>query len=370
MPKPLNSVLALARFSFDERDQAHALRELKGVNDWRQWLEQIESHGLSGYANKHIAEYDLPVPVDVRMSLKALSMRHKSAAKARYQVMAEMREIFAANELPFVALKGAALMPYLYGEPQLRPMRDMDVLLPLKAQSQAAQCLRDIGFDLPQEQPNKYMRDMHQQPNATKKVSGFLCSVELHSDGFSREVPGHFRYPEQACYRQTIVWDDIEFQALDDITMLHQVSKHLEALHPDSLLKLINVMDVIGLAEQVLKKGQWMQLQAQHPHVINTLRCLHFLTPLPPSLQVELHPLANQAPSGVGEIMESIREMVAKPVSLLYKCKLLLLPSDWWMHLYYNIDPGKSLWWVKCVRHPLRVSHWLFKRVYSRLMGG
>jgi len=370
MHKPLESVIALAQFSLSGVYLDNANRLLKTETDWPRWLNHIELHGLSGFANQHIEQHNLPVPTNIRMSLKALNIRHKSAADVRYQSLCEINEVLKNKNIPYAALKGAALMPYLYGEAALRPMRDMDLLLPRKFLRQAANCLRDIGFDLPKEQPSQFMRDMHQLPNATKTINGFTSSVELHRDGISREVTGHFYYPQRDQDLQSIVWRDLEFQALEDLKMIHQVARHLEGLHPSAQLKLINVMDVIGLAEMILKKGQWSQLNDQYPHVINTLRCLHSLTPLPAALQAELDPLPRKVPHGVGQIMGSLRSALLAKAPLKQKLMPLLSPSDWWMHLYYNVDPDKSLWWIKTVRHPLRVSNWLLRRMYSRILGG
>ena len=370
MHTPLNSVIALARFELVGDHLLHAKQMLSQETNWQEWINQIELHGLSGFVNKHMAEYELPIPDALIMPLKALKARHTAASQARYQSLSEIDAILDERAIPYVALKGAALMPYLYKEGYLRPMRDMDLLLAREVEYQAADCLREIGFDLPVTQPSKYMRDMHQLPNATKTVNGLVSSVELHHDGISREVSGHFYYPESASSFQTLSWGELEFQALEDVQMLHQVSKHLEGLHSGAVLKLINVMDVIGLAEHVRVTDQWSRLAQEYPHVINTLRCLHLLTPLPDGLQQQVGIVPTRVPSGVGQIMGSLRSALLAKKSLSQKLKPLLLPSDWWMHLYYNVDPNKSLLWIKLVRHPLRVGNWLLRRVYSGMLGG
>lgn len=370
MHLPLPSVVALARFEFNDQDLQFAREQLQSVACWKDWIGQIELHGLSGVANANISEHQLPVPTTVKMELKALVIRHKAAARARYDTLCAIDEVLGAANIPYLGLKGAALMPYLYKEGGMRPMRDMDLLLPRQHLETAADCLRSIGFDLPREQPSQFMRDMHQLPNATKTVNGFVSSVELHGDGISREVTGHYHYPNNKLEIQTVKWNDLEFQALEDLPMIHQVSKHLEGLHSGAVLKLINVMDVIGLAMMIQSKGRFDELAEKFPHVVNTLRCLHLHTPLPAKLSQALAPLPSRAPSGIGQIMGSMRNALLGSKPLKERLNLLLDPSDWWLHLYYNVDPDKSLWWIKCVRHPLRVSSWLIRRMYSRLLGG
>lgn len=368
--KPRPAVIALAQFSLQGESLATAIAQLKAEDDWQEWLANLELHGLSGFANKHVDEHDLPIPTAVRMQLKALKIRHTAAANARAKVLGQIDAAFKEQGINYVALKGAALAPYVYQQEYLRPMRDMDLLIPREQLHQSGQVLRGIGFEMPDEQPTKYMRDMHQLPNATKVVDGFTCSVELHRDGISREVTGHYYYPSNEALLQTIEWHQLSFYALDDVPMLHQVSRHLEGLHPAALQKLINVMDVILLAEKILESGQWPKLEREFPHVINTLCCLHLLTPLPASLQAKIGNLPKNRPQGVGVIMGSLRSGLLKQKGLRAKLKPLLSPSDWWLYLYYNTHPDKSLLWIKLVRHPLRLCNWLSRRLYSRILGG
>ena len=367
---PLPSVIALARFDLVGGHLTHAQTLLSQETNWQEWINQVELHGLSGFVNKHMDDHELPIPDVMVMPLKALKARHTAASRARYQTLTEIDAIFKQRGIPYVALKGAALMPYLFKEGYLRPMRDMDLLLSRKLELKAADCLREIGYDVPETQPSKFMRDVHQLPNATKKVNGMLSSVELHRNGISRDSKGEYLYPESSHSFQTVVWDDLEFPALEDVQMLHQVTKHLEGLHPGGILKLINVMDVVGLAEHVRASGEWARVELQYPHVINSLRCLHLLTPLPDALQQQVGQLPIRRPLGVGQIMSSLTTSLLEKKSLTQKLKPLLLPPDWWMYLYYNVHPDKSLLLIKLFRHPLRISNWLLRRAYSGLLGG
>ena len=370
MPKPLPSVMSLARFELDDAALAYAVRALDDVSNWSLWLGQIEEHGLSGFASKHVSAYELPIPPATKLSLKALNVRHRAASAARHKALKEMAEAFAAESLDWVALKGAALMPHIYKVAELRPMRDMDILMPVEQLQKAASVMRELGYNLPTEQPSKFMRDMHQLPNASKKVNGFLVSVELHNDGISREVPGHFHFPTAKNQFQTIDWQGIPVNALADLPFAHQVSKHLEGLHTGALLKLINVMDVVGLAQHIVVNGQLDELAKEYPHVKNTLRCLHAYIPLPAELQEHVGGLPTKPIQGAGEIMVSLRTAMLGQHSFAKRMRLMLRPSDWWLYLYYNSDPSKSLVWIQWVKHPLRIFNWLSRRLYSRVLGG
>lgn len=373
MYKPFDSVISLARFELDPAAQDHAAALLDSIKDWGLWLEQIELHGLSGFASKHISECKLPVPAATKLSLKALNMRHRAASAARFKALHEIAAAFACESLDWVALKGAALMPHVYHTPELRPMRDMDILMPREQLPMAAKVMRELGYQLPEAQPSKFMRDMHQLPNASKTVDGFMVSVELHNDGISREVPGHFYFPSDPQHIQVINWQGLFVPALADVPFAHQVSKHLEGLHTGAVLKLINVMDVIGLAQRLAASsnhGGLSELAERYPHVLNTLRCLHAYTPLPAELQDQVGGLPRRPINGVGEIMVSLRTALKGRHTLRERLRLMLRPSDWWLYLYYNTDPNESLMWIKWGKHPLRILNWLSRRLYSRLLGG
>lgn len=345
-------------------------RLLKKVSNWQALIADAELYAVANLLLKHVTDHSIEIDSKAKMSLRALSLRHRSVADARYRVITEISEIFADNDIPLVALKGLALAPMIYAEDRFRPMRDMDILVPTEKEQHAAELLREIGFNLPEQQANKYLRDSHQLPNATKKVDGFLISVEVHHDAFSRDVVGHLRYQDVESNLQIVRWRDLDVLTLGHSQMLHQVSTHLEGLHPGAILKLINVLDVVAYSEQFIDDIDWQEIKSRYPHVINTLLCLHLITPLSGALQEKIGGCVDAKPNGIGEIMQPLTAIINKRNSVKKQLNLLLRPSDWWLHLYYNTRPDKSLLLVKYWRHPTRVLTWLWQRFYSRVRGG
>jgi hypothetical protein len=196
--------------------------------------------------------------------------------------------------------------------------------------------------------------------------------VEIHHDALSRDVPGHLFFEQVEPQLQTIAWRGLEFSTLSHEQMLHQVCKHLAGLHPGAILKLINVMDVVLYAEQYIDEINWPELHSKYSHVLNTLKCCHMIYPLSDQLQTKIGrtAFAQNELAGVGMIMLPLTHIINKRNSIAKQLELLFAPSDWWLHLYYNIDPNKSLLLVKWVRHPITIGHWLSKRLFSRLLGG
>lgn len=343
---------------------------LSCVDQWDQFLQLAELYGVAVWLNDGISRWGISIPKPALLALKALSIRHSAAADARYALMVQLSDAFLQAGIPFAALKGVALAPMVYARDALRPMRDIDILVPSGEQQRAGQLLQSIGFDLPEQQPTKYMRDSHQLPNATKVVNGFTISVEVHHDGLSRDVPEHLYYQDVASQLQTVRWRELEFLTLGHEHMLHQVARHLAGLHPGAVLKLVNVLDVVLYAEKYRAEIDWSIIQQQYSHVLNTLKCLHYIVPLSAELRAAIGGVSVTPVSGVGETAKSLSQVFAANLAFRNRLAMLLMPPDWWMHMYYNVDPESSLLPAKLFRHPMRLLSWFWKRLYSRLLGG
>ena len=128
-------------------------------------------------------------------------------------------------------------------------------------------------------------------------------------------------------------------------------------------------MDVVLYAERFIDEINWSRLEGRYSHVINTLKCTHLIMPLSEQLSAKVGGVSNVKMSGVGETTRSLTYIITGNNSLAKKFSLLFSPSDWWLHLYYNVDPSKSLLLVKTVRHPATIVAWLWQRLQSRLFG-
>lgn len=343
---------------------------LLAIEDWDAFIRDAELSAVAPLLCKHFVEHDFAAPGKVGLTLKALQLRHRSAAKARYTLMQELLAAFAAAGIPVVALKGLALAPLLYPQDALRPMRDIDILVPAAQKQQAGGVLRELGFEMPDQQPSRFMRHSHQLPNATKSVHGFVISVEVHHDALGRDVPGHLRYQDVASKLQSAHWGELQMQTLGHEHMLHQLCRHLAGLHPGAVLKLINVLDIVLYAEKFIDEIDWKDVQRRYSHVINTLNCLHYIVPLSNELQLRIGGISKRRLRGIGDSMVPLSKIFGARVGVKRKLEMLFSPPDWWLHLYYNVSPQKSLFWVRLFRHPINLCGWVAKRVISMLLGG
>jgi hypothetical protein len=342
---------------------------IETVNDWDVFLGEAELHGLSAIVLKHANDYCLEFPETLKLSFRALLLRHNAHADARYKVAAELLDHLQAAGCPVLFLKGLALSPLIYPSDGLRPMRDIDILIPREDKIRVAKVIRELGFELPDRHSDKYNRDSHQMPNAWKYVNGFKISVEVHHDAIERDAPGHLYY-EDISPRQSVQWRDIVIETLNHEQMLDQLCRHLVGRHPGSILKLINVADIVLYSEKYIDQVDWARVRDDFPHIINTLKCLHLVVPLSEALQQEIGGVHDVQLEGVGEVMPVLKDVVYANIPLADKFRAIFLPSDWWLHLYYVVPPDQSLLSVKLWRHPMALVPFIGKRIVSRLLGG
>ncbi|MDB4049216.1 nucleotidyltransferase family protein [Luminiphilus sp.] len=337
--------------------------------NWAAFISMVERHGIAEIVLRLAQTHCLALPDFVFAKLKGLAVRHSASARARYKVMQIICEELRAKKLDFAVLKGTALLPLIYHDEARRPMRDIDILVRREQRADVAHSMEAIGFDLPKTHPDKYSRDSHQMPNATLTVDGFIISLEIHHDAIDRDTKGHLYFDEFIELRE-VTWREVTFAALNHEMMLHHLCRHLASRHPGSFLKLINVIDVIRYTETVITEIDWDVIKRRYPHVLNTLRCLHVLIPLPATIVKVLGGVSREKISGAGEIAMSLRDVTVSSVPIRTKFKLMFCPSDWWLHLFYGVAPEKSLFWVKSVSHPSAIVVMIIRRAWSRLLGG
>ena len=349
---------------------AHQLQQLlPKIIDWQNVLNILEENGLAPLFYSHLTHHSLFIDSNVSLALKALVLRHQSVSQARYQAVHELHQALVNASIPWIALKGLALASSLYPEVGQRPMRDMDILVPKKDLSRVADIMRSLGYTLPKEQPSRYMKGTHQLPNAEKIINGFTISIEIHHNAISQDAYDSLQFEDVDGLAEAVQWDDLSIPILPNELMLHQLCRHLEALHPGGNLKLINVIDVVSFVEKNIANLNWQLIFKQYSHVLNTLHCLNYIIPLSPELRrvinIQHQPILRE----VGQIMLPLSIIFNSRSSKLEKLRKLFLPPDWWLHLYYGVNPRYSLIFVKCIRHPLRLGLWLFNRLISRLLG-
>jgi len=293
------------------------------------------------------------------MQLKALVVRHRRAHEIRTEIITEFLAAFEQANVQTALLKGAALAHLLYPEPANRPMGDVDVLVPTEQALIDQQTLRDLGYSA-DDRKEGYLYDHHHLPIASNRKAGMQISIEVHHDALSGDVDHSITLHNLAEPLQTFEIDGRTAHAFNHTDMLHHLCHH--TFEPADVVKLGSVVDFVGYANKYVAEIDWHRLDKNYPFIINALQCVHFLTPLPEALGKQISIPECAPPDGLGLGFIPLSDLAERPLSKASKLKHLLQPSDWWMHIFYNVSPTKSLMSTRLVHHPIQLAKWLIRR--------
>lgn len=324
-------------------------------------LDAVEAHGLAPLLRRHLRALDLPVPGDLAQTLTALAVRHREASRVHTATLAELADALDTRGIETVFLKGAVLAHELYPAPELRPRRDIDVLVAPQDAVAALTTLRDLGFE--GFDPGAVPRGQHHHlPGVSARRDGFAVAVEVHTDALSHDQPERMPLASvrHALRRVSVAGRTVLALGYDD--MLRHVAAHL--LEPGRETRLINVVDLVEWAAAHHAAIDWARLEHDSRRTVVTVSLMHYLTGLPDAL-AGLRPTA-PAPAGVGENVPMLSSLDWRLAALPATLTQLLYPSPWWMHGFYGVPPERSLTGVRWSRHAPRAARWLVRRVLHR----
>src|SRR4051812_40926908 len=184
---------------------------LSAVASFHDLATAAEQHGLEPLVLAHADRAGLAIPGDFRARLRARTTRHAHAAAVRARVLANVARAMAQAEVPFLVLKGAALAHLVYGDPRLRPMRDVDLLVRPADGARALQVLVRCGFRPGAAVPSHHP---HLEAMATA-VEGAPVTIELHHELLVRPpFVGPRRYDDVIQRCQPFEWGGVSYQTL------------------------------------------------------------------------------------------------------------------------------------------------------------
>ena len=142
-------IILCARLEMSEsqRIALDCLLRNKGLS-WQKVLEKAEWYRASAFLLHHFRrlDYKSSIPSWVMEELKQVYFRN---GYVNLHLQSELRKVLLAlgnDGIPVIALKGMALLETVYPNGCLRPMSDVDLLVP-EAQAEAAQCrVLEFGY--------------------------------------------------------------------------------------------------------------------------------------------------------------------------------------------------------------------------------
>lgn len=328
---------------------------------WDDLIRLAEHHGMAPLLHKHLQHLGHSLPQQARRVLQSLALRSAQAARIRNGAVAAIIRRCRENGIGVVTVKGIALANSLYSEPGLRPMRDVDLLAGEDDLPRLQDILGGLGYlpEIRQDIPSDFY---HLVPMAMA-VEGMTVTVEVHR----RLLPGHPEYPHWplAGLRERSLpffLDGVPARTLGLEEMLHHVYLHgFRAPLTYEPYRLIHLADLVTLVERCLDRIDWDRVFEIFPTVRPVLSSLHCLTPWSDTVlrRLSLDPATH--PDRPGEPYRGWPRRRLQEIDLSDLPQLIretLLPSQWWMQVYYGCLPDHGLWRSRWLDHPRTLYRW------------
>ena len=324
------------------------------IVDHADLADAAEYHGVAPFFYDFIVQHKLTVPVNFYRQIQSLMIRHKLAASAREKIITQVITVFQKNKIDLILLKGISLAYSIYPHPQYRPMRDIDILISETQLPVARLLLIKNGFVFDEAHPSIFMRGMHHLPNAIKRQEGLDISLEVHHQIYSRDNAVRQSYPQaRVTAQRQALNDSCETLTLDHVSMLTHLCHH--SFGPADEVRLIHQFDIVNYARKFSTEIPWEELNAKHPFITNTIRCLHYSLTLPPQITERINMPERTLIDDVGKALMPYTKLFNNNLSFSSQVKAVFFPSVWWMHVNYSIPPENSLFWCYVFHHPKRV---------------
>ena len=366
-----------ARATCDSNQHVQLGREAARVKDWGTVVGQAAAHGMGPLLYTHLKAAQVQLPQTVHRGLQGLYARHRAANRIRTRLLCDVLDALESVGIRVLVLKGAALAHLVYPEPGLRPMSDIDLLVPRPDVRQAQGVLIRLGFDA-HPRHGSLLRHRHLSP-ATLQVEGLLVQVELHHRLFSDYFDSAMAYLRSRLPRIWTEGENFDAARIEGLMaspqpfdlegtaaytlrhedMLWHLCQHLcSHVNVWDYGRLIWVADIVSYAERFAEEIDWKHIQQRYPGVLNTLSVLHFMTPLSDDLFNRAPIEVSRAPEGIGigyRGWPRVRATDWRERGYTQVLHDTLLPSEWWLRLRYQLGARRSIFWYRWMRHPIHI---------------
>ena len=336
---------------------------LSAVPSFDELATAAEQHGMEPLVLAHIERTGLAIPADLRARLRARRTQHAHAAAVRTRVVADVACAMAQAGVPFLVLKGAALAHLVYGDPRLRPMRDVDLLIRKADAGRALDVLMRCGF-----RPGGIAvpsRHHHLQGMA-KTLEGATVTIELHHELMVRTPFVEPRgYDDLIRRSQPFEWGGMSYQTLGCEDMLWHVYAHafvINTLRPGAI-RLLSVADLVHTTEAWIDRIDWARLR-RRVRAACCERCTCF-TIWCRGRRTSRRCCANRCERpATGVRAYPIDSDPDWSVALIPD---VLWPPEWWFRMRYGITAWPRWVWFRVVGHPARLALSAGRAVMTRL---
>jgi len=240
-----------------------ALAPESSLQAWRTLLGCLRSHWVSPLLHWKLAACPATAapPPEIRHEIRVAFLRAQAETTYVSQQIGELQQRFTSAGVPVLILKGPALAWSVYPHPATRPSSDLDVLVLPDTVPVARRLLVELGYTCLDRKHDVARHFYCEELLCPPRQARHHRWIELHWElspvaGLGRTVSVSELF-ERAV---RITGDAIEFEALHPVdALLHRAL--VNAFHHGRDLRLIWLMDVALLAQQITLLDAWSVLQ-------------------------------------------------------------------------------------------------------------
>ncbi len=338
-------------------------------------------HGMGPLLLHRVDEAGMSLPAASAASLKQ-SARQSAAHYAALEIaQAEIEAVLQAAGIDTVWIKGVVLAQTLYPRPDLRPMSDLDVLIPQARRADALEAVRALGYTYRPDDPHLFApgdplvlkRSQHDQ-----LMGGPARAVILELHHHLLSVDESILSPDGLAW----FWSQTQpyraargqFHTLTPTASLLYLCAHAELQHAETYVQRSYDLHLLICADPPdwpLAVEQAAALRWTYPveRALSTCAAL-FETPLPPGLveQLRAHRPADEDTArvdrlrGQGARWFQVRRRLVQlpPADRLAMAARVAVPPQDYMRRRYAVAAGRPVWpfyivrWLDQIREVLR----------------
>jgi hypothetical protein len=330
---------------------------------WDYLVCTAEQQGIAPLLYKHLKNIEFVIPDDdARRLLQSLFLRNRRAADIRLAAIGEVLTALQGAAIEVLLVKGIALCNFAYSEPAYRPMRDIDLLVKKDDLVRAEQVLFDLGYQAGHD--HDIPEDYYHLPPLSKIIGGLPVTLELHHNllPFHRHYP---LWPLEKSYptAMTITVNERKARTLSLEQTLHYVFLHgFRAPLTYEPFRLVHIADIVNLVESHCDCIDWQKIRLEQPLLLTSISRFHAVTPwqefVISTLKLPVDDHYSDRPSAYhGWPRQQLRS--TKTTQLLDLARQTLLPSRWWLQVYYGHLGGLRLLKARLFDHPIQLLHWI-----------
>lgn len=363
------------------RMEAHpAFREQLAaqVHEFRAWdilPNQAEIHGMAPLLWHHLKASGVEIPDETSRILQGLYLRHRYLNQFHTESLLALTGLLGKAGIHPVVLKGLALAHTIYSDPALRPISDIDLLLPTDEVLPALQMMKEAGYTVNMPAEGAPPREVVAQSPVRDKLR---TQIELHHYAPSlrslmdntpdTEFKGFLSHPQQITIQGQPI---LAPNTTDHFHYLwRHLLHHLFAAPSERPLQLKWVADITGLAEYHANEIDWTTIKQVRPDLLRRLEVFYSLSPMPLQFREVIPVREIEVPEGINRYPPGWPQYAYRAGKRAgfgrFLWQTLAPPSRWWLKLYYGIE-DRQLFWYGRVVYPLKVIQIFFWRLVKGL---